>query len=67
MKRILIALLSVLAMGFGAKGQTSGESLKSPDGRMEATFSLVDGTPYYELKRDGKPVVLASRLGFELE
>ena len=67
MKRILIALLSVLAMGFGAKGQTTSESLRSPDGRMEVTFSLVDGTPYYELKRDGKPVVLASRLGFELE
>ncbi|MBR3435382.1 MAG: glycoside hydrolase family 97 protein [Bacteroidales bacterium] len=41
--------------------------LKSPDGRMEVTFRLVDGKPYYELARDGKPVVLPSRMGFELE
>ena len=41
--------------------------LKSPDGRMEVTFRLVDGKPYYELVRDGKPVILPSRMGFELE
>ncbi len=41
--------------------------LKSPDGRMEVTFYLLDGTPHYELMRDGKPVILASRMGFQLE
>ena len=41
--------------------------LKSPDGRMEVTFRLVDGKPYYELTRDGKQVIAASQMGFELE
>ncbi|MBR5353531.1 MAG: glycoside hydrolase family 97 N-terminal domain-containing protein, partial [Bacteroidales bacterium] len=43
------------------------KTLKSPDGRMEVTFRLIDGNPYYELTRDGKQVVSASRMGFELE
>ena len=38
--------------------------LKSPDGRMEVTFRLVDGKPYYELTRDGKQVIAASQMGF---
>ncbi len=41
--------------------------LKSPDGRLEVTFRLVDGKPYYELTRDGKQVIAASQMGFELE
>ncbi len=48
-------------------GQSADERLKSPDGRMEATFYLRDGVPHYELKRDGKHVVLPSRMGFTLE
>ena len=44
--------------------------LKSPDGRMEMTFKLWQfdgGWISYNLYRDGKPVVLNSRMGFELE
>jgi hypothetical protein len=52
---------------FGAGAQTTKETLRSPDGRMEAAFYLRDGVPHYELHRDGKPVVLASCMGFELE
>ena len=43
------------------------QSLTSPDGRMEVTFYLIDGIPLYELTRDGKPVIEASRMGFVLE
>ena len=58
----------VVAVGFTANGQTARESLKSPDGRLEVTFWLLDGSPHYELTRDGKPVIaMPSRLGFELE
>ena len=42
-------------------------SLKSPDGKLEMRFFLKNGTPWYELSREGKPVVLPSRLGFLLE
>ena len=45
----------------------SAQTLKSPDGRMELKFSLKGGVPYYELNRDGKPVVLPSKMGFTLE
>ena len=42
-------------------------NLTSPDGRMELTFYLIDGIPLYELTRDGKQVIEASRMGFVLE
>ncbi len=66
MKKILLTLL-LLTTAFCAKGQTAHESVKSPDGRMEATFLLLDGCPHYQLTRDGKPVVALSQMGFLLE
>ena len=42
-------------------------SLRSPDGKLELKFFLSpEGTPEYLLTREGKDVVLPSRLGFEL-
>ena len=57
----------MLAVGLVANGQTAPESLKSPDGRMEVRFELKDSVPYYSLYRDGKAVVLPSKMGFTLE
>ncbi len=45
----------------------NSRTLASPDGRMEATFYLRNGIPHYALSRDEKPVILGSRMGFELE
>ena len=56
-----------LAAFSAAFGQTTDRKMKSPDGRLEARFCLRDGVPHYELQRDGKPVVLESRMGFTLE
>ena len=43
------------------------QTVASPDGSLVATFGLApDGTPMYSLAKDGKDVVLPSRLGFEL-
>ena len=67
MRRIIVALLVLLAVGVNANGQTARESLKSPDGRLEVRFELKDSVPYYSLYRDGKAVVLDSRMGFTLE
>ena len=67
MRRIIVALLVLLAVGVNANGQMARESLKSPDGRLEVRFELKDGMPYYSLYRDGKAVVLDSRMGFTLE
>ena len=51
----------------GAGEPTVLETLKSPNSRLEARFELKDGAPCYSLYRDGKPVVLPSRMGFTLE
>ncbi len=67
MRRIIVALLVLLAVGVNANGQTARESLKSPDGRLEVRFELKDSVPYYSLYLDGKAVVLDSRMGFTLE
>lgn len=36
----------------------------SPDGKIEVLFGLVDGVPYYSVHREGKGIILPSRLGF---
>lgn len=41
--------------------------IKSPDGRIELTFILEDGVPYYQVKRDSMSLILASRMGFVLK
>ena len=41
--------------------------LRSPDGKLMVSFELIDGVPYYSLSREGKLVVLPSRMGFTLE
>ena len=72
MKQLLFTLLIALATvsSAWANSPTTLKPLKSPDGRMEVTFKLWDfagGVISYNLYRDGKPVVLDSRLGFTLE
>ena len=63
MKTRLMLLLLMLMIALGAGAQT----LESPDGRLEARFELREGVPYYSLYREGRAVVLPSRMGFELE
>ena len=68
MKRTVIVIALLLAVGFTARGQADCDAtLKSPDGRMEARFELKAGVPCYSLYRDGKAVILPSRMGFTLE
>lgn len=45
---------------------SESEALLSPDGMLCLSFSVKDGIPMYALQRDGKDVVLPSRLGFEM-
>ena len=64
MRRILPVIIILLLPMVATAGT---HSLQSPDGHLEARFELKDGTPYYSLYRDGKAVVLPSRMGFALE
>ena len=59
----LLFLMTALCMTVNAQPLT----LKSPDGRMQLSFELRNGTPYYTLNRDAKPVVLPSKMGFTVE
>ena len=64
MRRILTVIITLLLPMATMAGT---HSLQSPDGHLKAHFELKDGTPYYSLYRDGKAVVLPSRMGFTLE
>ena len=63
----LLGLLVKPAMGGNVSQLPSDNSLRSPDGKMELRFAVVDGVPYYQLNRDGKAVVKPSKMGFTLE
>ena len=70
MKHVLLPLLALTFLLLSPLSSHAAEKLRmqSPDGRMEVTFWLLDGSPHYELTRDGKPVIaMPSRLGFALE
>lgn len=64
MKKISISLLlSVFcAFAFAAKAQT----LQSPNGQLNAQFSLENGKPVYQLSYKGKTVIKPSKMGLEL-
>ncbi|MBR6878756.1 MAG: glycoside hydrolase family 97 catalytic domain-containing protein, partial [Bacteroidales bacterium] len=67
MKRLTL-LLFVLLMGITLPSYSAEPSvLRSPNGKLMVNFELVDGVPYYSLSREGKLVVLPSRMGFTLE
>jgi hypothetical protein len=66
MKKILLLLL-VFTTGLLYAIAAEPVKLNSPDGQLELRFELKDGVPYYALNRNGKPVVLPSKMGFLLE
>ena len=63
--KILAFLLLVVCVSVCA--QAEPVKLSSPDGQLELSFEVVAGIPQYALNRNGKPVVLPSRMGFTLE
>ena len=69
MRQIFITILIMFAIGGqNISGQTEAKKdLKSPDGQLELKFEVKEGVAYYALDRNGKPVVLPSKMGFTLE
>ena len=63
----IIFFAIALVFAFGWQNALGQEKVTSPDGKLELQFEVVDGVPYYALNRDGKPVVLPSKMGFTLE
>ena len=66
-KTVLTILVIFTFLWQPLDAQTVNEKLFSPDGKLELQFEVKDGVPYYSLNRDGKPVVLPSKMGFTLE
>lgn len=64
MKKFLIIFALCI---FAKVNATEPVKIFSPDGKLELQFELVDGVPYYALNREGKPIVLPSKMGFVLE
>ena len=65
---LMLALLAVGGMAHAARLTMPSDALvlTSPEGKLEMRFAIIDGSPYYSLKRGGQDVLLPSRLGFEL-
>ncbi|MDX1577086.1 MAG: glycoside hydrolase family 97 protein, partial [Gemmatimonadota bacterium] len=61
-----LTLAAIVAWGGSAAPAAAQEELRvaSPDGRNVVTVSVRGGDATYRLDRDGRPVVLPSRLGF---
>lgn len=68
MKKSILILAAAFLLAGCAREEGGGKIfLHSPDGSLEATFSLAaDGTPQYSLSKDGTAVILDSRLGFQM-
>ena len=67
MKRILTLLFLMGLALIGKSFASPPITLKSPDEQLELKFEVVDGIPHYALNRNGKPIVLPSKMGFTLE
>jgi len=57
---------AVLAAPSTARETPRGETVSSPDGRLAATLDVLGGVPHYHVERDGRPIILLSRLGLRL-
>jgi len=62
MKKIEQLLILLFLIAFGLNAQT----LKSPNGQLEATFILDNGVPTYQLVYKGKQVLKPGKMGLEL-
>lgn len=62
MKKIEQLFILLFLIAFGLNAQT----LKSPNGQLEATFILDNGVPTYQLVYKGKQVLKPGKMGLEL-
>src|SRR6266571_9568472 len=63
----VLTLTVTCALGGRASAAQDRLRVASPDGRNQVTVEIRDGSLFYSLERDGRPVLLPSRLGFEFQ
>ena len=65
---LLTALLLIICLNKTAAATENSTIITSPDDLVKIVFELKNnGTPYYKVIFDGKPVILPSKLGFRLK
>lgn len=62
---VRLTLLSLLA-AVSAVAVAQPVTVASPNGDLRVNFALRDGVPTYEVARRGEPLIMPSRMGFEL-
>lgn len=67
MKHSIYSLIVIILLSSSCYHSSRDISLSSPDIKSQLIFSLKEGKPEYSLIKDGKAVILNSRLGFELK
>ena len=63
MKKIFLYLLSLCAL---LTLKANAQTLSSPNGQLQAIFSIDNGIPTYQLSYKGKMVIKPSKMGLEL-
>ena len=68
-RRVFSRIVGVAAAGASLSAVAAAQPtlrVASPDGKNVVTVSVREGTLWYSVDRQGKPILLPSRLGFEL-
>ena len=60
-----LRLIAILALGTALHAQAS--EVSSPDGSIRVNFELQGTVPTYSVTYQGKPIILPSRLGYDLD
>lgn len=66
MRSTIIYTLLIFLLSGACNSRTDDMVIDSPDFKLQLVFSLENGQPAYSLNKNGKPVILNSKLGFEL-
>jgi alpha-glucosidase len=56
--------IACLTLAWGTAAAQATVQVTSPDGRNVVTFNITNGTATYDLRRDGRALLLPSELGF---
>ena len=66
-KKSILALFVAAFSCNASQSAFAAENIASPDGNVIVNFDLKNGAPVYSVDYKGKPIILESRLGLELD
>jgi alpha-glucosidase len=60
-----IAFITIILISACNRNQV--KEVRSPDGKISVRFEVIKGKPFYTVSKDGKQILLPSRLGFQFK